>query len=119
MLSMLWTSLIPHQLVLSKVDKGVVPGEKPNWELLRDVFATQRKVAQDHYTVLKVRRHRSGTEMSLDMLATAAKKTWPRSSGQRLGIEGLRWAILQAVGLESDVQGRSRDIDLDIVAEDD
>lgn len=42
-----------------------------------------------------------------DVLGCTAKVIWPWNSNKRPGIEGLRWAVLQAVGLDCDEDGKT------------
>ena len=118
-LALLWENGIAHQLVLSKIDYVVMPRSRksPNWDTLNTTFGNLHRDARGFYSELKQRQRQIGTEASDDILATSSEKVWPPQSGKRLGIEALRWGILEATGLDSDAEGRRRELDFNILAD--
>lgn len=49
-----------------------------------------------------------------DVLGCSAEVAWPRGNGEKMGINELRWAVLQAVGLDCDENGRMRNLAFDL-----
>jgi GTP-binding protein len=92
LLTHLRTEGVPYSIVMSKVDKLVHPGSKPpgpqKLETLREAFDDGRDVRDD-------------------ILCCSSEKSLDERSGWRskLGVDELRWAILNASGLESDEMG--------------
>ena len=98
LLAMFRHKAIPHQVILSKVDKLLLPGSKypsqerlvRNFFELRNTFETVRDIVQP--------QERDGPPALGEILTCSAEKSVER--GKKLGISGIRWAILSAVGLE-------------------
>ncbi|KAJ9635098.1 hypothetical protein H2199_008584 [Coniosporium tulheliwenetii] len=84
LLTLLRENGVPHQVILSKVDKLISPGSK---------LPSPDKLAAN-----------------LQKLRTLCEETRKKSieAGKKLGIDGIRWAVLQAAGLECDAHGRRR-----------
>lgn len=98
LLAMFRHNAIPHQVILSKVDKILLPGSKypsqeglvRNFSELRKSFETVRDIVQP--------QERDGPPALGEILTCSAEKSLER--GKKLGVSGIRWAILSAVGLE-------------------
>jgi len=52
--------------------------------------------------------------LTSDVLTCSAEKSWPISSGRKIGVENLRWAVLGAAGLDCDEDGHRRVMQLDV-----
>ncbi|MCJ1367085.1 GTP-binding protein [Acarospora aff. strigata] len=99
LLAMLRQNAIPHQILLSKVDKILLPGSKfpsenalaHNYSKLKRIFEKIRDTVQPEA--------RDGPPALGEILTCSAEKSIGR--GIKLGINGIRWAILSAVGLEN------------------
>lgn len=89
---------IPHQVILSKVDKILLPGSKlPSQEGLVRRFSELRNTFEKVRDVVQP-RDRDGPPALGEILTCSAEKSLER--GTKLGVSGIRWAILSAVGLE-------------------
>ena len=63
-------------------------------------------------------KYRPRTQRSMamgDLIGVSGTLSWPPGSGKLIGIDALRWSVLQAVGLESDETGRRKELDIDII----
>lgn len=108
---LLYEMNVPHQIVFSKVDKLLPPGKNP-WS----GEGVPEKVAADlgkKITLVKdqLREIHTGGGMKTmeDVLACSSVTMGPK--GQPLGVAGVRWAVLQAAGLDCDESGRARTLD--------
>ncbi|KAI9825405.1 MAG: GTP-binding protein [Thelocarpon impressellum] len=103
---------IPHQLVLSKVDRILFPSARTpspgafqhSLQVLDAAFARVREVAQPP-------GGRDGPPALGELLACSAEKSVPGGGG-KLGVGSLRFAVLAAVGLEGSKAGRWRRADV-------
>lgn len=101
---------ISHQVILSKVDKLLYPGPKPpgpqrlsnSLLRLRQLSSSIREEATDGDS--------RGAMAMGDILCCSAEKALEQERGRRskLGIDEVRWAVLQAAGLESDETGQRK-----------
>ena len=102
----------PHQVVLSKVDKILHPRAKPpSAETLDRYLARLREICQQVRE--KVRPQGARGVSALDDILCCSSET-SLEGGRKLGIDGLRWAILQAAGLQCDVYGNRHSVDVDL-----
>ena len=124
MLQLLQSGGIPHQLVLAKVDK-ILFGRKKDPPAISDErlarlaarYAHVQKQAEETYREQKQEGKGAAATISNDIVGVSAEKPWPKGSGKRLGIEDLRWMVLQAVGLDSDEEGKRRTLVIDVLEE--
>jgi GTP-binding protein len=107
-LEILRESGTPHQIVLSKVDKIIYPrAKRPSPEKLHDNLVQLRDVCEEV-------RHRAqpngtrGSIVSSDIICCSSEKGVEK--GRKLGLDELRWAALQAAGLECQDSGKKRDV---------
>ncbi|OCK76880.1 hypothetical protein K432DRAFT_407783 [Lepidopterella palustris CBS 459.81] len=99
----------PHQVILSKVDKIISPNGRETSQRvmdkrlkhLREVCDSIRKVLQPH--------GQRGLSALGEILACSSEYS---HQGERLGIDGVRWAVLQAVGLGCGTDGFLRNPDI-------
>lgn len=110
LLSLLREHGIPHQIVLTKADKILFHGGNPpapNADLSNHI---QRiKLVEDQMWKLFTDNSRwssTGQTALCDILVTIAEKNM--AADWRLGIDSLRFAVLQAAGLDCDEHGRKR-----------
>jgi GTP-binding protein len=105
-LSMLSQADVPHQVILTKVDKLI-------WNKLRDAREgtplQPEQLIRLNDTVAKVRKHLHESQFTplSDILCTSAMTRSLENKEGRLGIAGLRWACIQAAGIEPPEQRRS------------
>jgi GTP-binding protein len=107
----------PHQVVLSKVDKivnierGKSIGETKIENLLKKLEKTYDVIRE------KVRpegERGAGAGVLDDILCTSTLKSLER--GEWIGVDALRWAVLQAAGLQCDENGRRTTVNVDVVS---
>jgi len=88
---------IPHQIVLSKVDKIILPSSNNPWwgviekklEKLQEIMdGLEEELGEDHT---------DSTCFHGQLYACSAEKAW---GGKKLGVEGVQFAILTAAGME-------------------
>lgn len=60
---------------------------------------------------------RGGVKALEDVICCSSEKEIPGIQGRKIGIEGVRWAVLSACGLDSDEEGRKRIFDMGAVQE--
>ena len=103
----------PHQLVLSKVDKIVYPeATTPSADALERYLARLQGIFEEVRENIRSREARGGCALD-DILCCSAEKSL---GGRRtLGIDGLRWAILQAAGMQCDINGNRPSVDVDLL----
>lgn len=101
------------QVVVSKVDKvGKVLGEKVlGEEKLERCYRELERVYERVREKVMPEGMRVGYALD-DILATSSAKRLAK--GEFVGIDGLRWAILQATGLQCDENGRRRSINVEV-----
>ncbi len=98
LLAMFRHNAIPHQVILSKIDKILLPGSKyPSQEGLVRRFSELRDTLEKVRDVVQP-QDRDGPPALGEILTCSAEKSLER--GTKLGVSGIRWAILSAVGLE-------------------
>ena len=88
---------IPYQVVLSKVDKILLPGSRlPSEGALEARFSDLRRTMEKVKEVIQPDTEDDGGAVG-EVIACSSEK-W--IEGKRLGIDALRFAMLQAAGLE-------------------
>lgn len=98
LLAMFRQNAIPHQVILSKVDKILLPGSKyPSQEGLLRCFSELRNTFEKVRDIVQPQA-RDGPPALGEILTCSAEKSL--EGGKKLGVSGIRWAILSAVGLE-------------------
>jgi GTP-binding protein len=106
----------PHQLLLSKVDKIVYPRAiPPSADALERYLARLQEIFKEVRVKVRIQGTRGGCALD-DILCCSSEKSL--DGHRKLGIDGLRWAILQATGLQCDVNGNRQSVDIDFVAAD-
>ncbi|KAM0716404.1 hypothetical protein Q7P37_007849 [Cladosporium fusiforme] len=98
---------VAYSVVMSKVDKLLHPTSKvPGPQRLGNALAKLSKARDDVRAELKD-AFNDGRDVSDDILCCSAEKSLDERSGWRskLGVDELRWAVLNACGLESDETG--------------
>jgi GTP-binding protein len=100
---------IPHQIILSKVDKVLAKKKKQvksgasaaNVAALRDLL-------QDLKPIVQPPDGREGPGALGEILTCSAET--PTGPGQFLGISAIRWAILSAAGFDGSVEVKAESI---------
>ncbi|KAI9789274.1 MAG: hypothetical protein M1816_006283 [Peltula sp. TS41687] len=91
---------IPHQILLSKVDRILfASGRTPSPRVLRTNFAQLRR----HMAAMREKVQPAGDPNPPalgEILSCSAEKS--PEKGRKLGVSGIRWAVLAAAGLESE-----------------
>ena len=109
---------VAYSVIMSKVDKLLHPNSKvPGPEKLRNGLEKLRVAREEVRQELK-EAFNDGRDVRDDILCCSSEKSLDERSGWRskLGVDELRWAILNASGLESDEAGvpkrkvRTRDV---------
>ena len=113
MLRLLRTEGIPYQVVLSKIDMmiGSKSGEltQQGMELL-----LRRAVQVNQYVSHWAKKEKKIPPVG-DALGVSGGPLKETALGFRIGVDGLRWNILQAIGLDCDEEGRRREVAFDVV----
>lgn len=90
---------ISHQVILSKVDRILLPGPKtPSEARLESYSAELRKIFEKLRTKIQPGKS-DGPEGLGEIISCSAEKSLER--GRRLGINQVRWAVLAATGLNN------------------
>jgi GTP-binding protein len=107
LLTHLRTEGVPYSIVMSKVDKLIHPGSKPPGPQKLENCLIKLKVACDDVRTTLREAFDDGRDVRDDILCCSSEKSLDERSGWRskLGVDELRWAILNASGLESDEMG--------------
>ncbi|KAJ9657186.1 hypothetical protein H2201_008267 [Coniosporium apollinis] len=106
LLTLLRENGVPHQVILSKVDKLISPGSKlPSPDKLATNLQKLRTLCEETRKVIQPPGYRGPVALG-EVLTCSAEKSI--EAGKKLGIDGIRWAVLQAAGLECDAHGRRR-----------
>ena len=106
LLDILHESNIPHQIILSKVDKILdIRSRIPSDEKIARRLGNVKKLCSSVQDKLTGR-----PTASPDILCCSAEKSLAR--GKKLGIDAIRWAALSASGVESDEHGKPKTLDL-------
>ncbi|KAF1813898.1 hypothetical protein P152DRAFT_414370 [Eremomyces bilateralis CBS 781.70] len=119
LLQLLYEMNVPHQIVLSKVDRLLPPGRN-SWfgDNTSEALTTdlRKKITMVQEQVRELQDGPGGMKAMDDILACSAMTAGPK--GQFLGMAGVRWAALQASGLDCDDSGNVRTVDFDVVKPD-
>lgn len=107
LLLMLRQEGIVHQVVLTKIDKVLFPNHKPTPEALGRNMPKLEAVAENMRQLAAPRSER-GLKALADVLMCSSEKAWPAGGPKKMGVDGVRWAVLQAVGMDCDADGRKR-----------
>jgi len=102
-------------VVLSKVDYvlSVSQSRPPSEEKMERLLARLENLQKE--TRDKSRApDRRGAEALDDVLCCSAEKVY--GSYEKVGIDALRWAVLQAAGLQCDENGRKLSVNVNIVS---
>ncbi|KAL9069786.1 MAG: hypothetical protein Q9157_006051 [Trypethelium eluteriae] len=108
LLDILHENNVPHQIILSKVDKVLgIKSKMPSQAKLARGLKTLRQVRE------AVQEKLVGRPTALQtILCCSAEKSLER--GKKLGVDSIRWAALSASGLECDEYGNSRVPDIGV-----
>ncbi|KAL1625072.1 hypothetical protein SLS56_007580 [Neofusicoccum ribis] len=103
LLDLLEANGVPHQIVLSKADKLLLPKLRSNSKEKLKKGLAKLRAAQDKLMMELLEREKKGRGMPAlgEILAVSSMKGVKDGAEKfdKLGINGLRWAILQAAGL--------------------
>jgi len=103
---------VPHQVVLSKADKILFPTKgNPNVEKMERHLEKLREMQEKVKNVVQPRYERGSVALG-EILACSAEKI---VESKRLGIDGVRWAVLQAAGMGCDERGKKMVVDVDFL----
>lgn len=96
---------IPHQVVLSKVDKFIFKNKKQaKGGVAPDNIAKLQKTLHDLKPLVQPDGRLQGPG-ALGEIVTCSGET-SVGPGQKLGVNALRWAIISAAGLDGNVEAR-------------
>jgi GTP-binding protein len=104
MLDILQEAGTPHQIILSKSDKLIYrTSNAPSAEKLKE------NIEKLHIQTNKVRekvipKGKRGNAVLNDIICCSSEKSLDK--GRMIGMDEVRWAVLQAAGLQCDVNGR-------------
>ena len=116
LLEMLRYHGIAHQVVLSKVDKILLPRGKVSLETVNNNLPKLRRLL-DETRVKIVPEQRHGPRALEDIVTCSSEKELPVGSGNKIGIDNLRWAVLSAAGLDCDIDGNKKSMEYEVQAE--
>ncbi|KAB8337268.1 hypothetical protein FH972_021570 [Carpinus fangiana] len=117
LLLMLRQEGIVHQIILTKIDKVLFPNNKQTPESLTRNMPKLEALA-DEMRELAMPRSERGLKALGDVLMCSSEKAWPSGGPKKMGIDGVRWAALQAVGLGCDADGgKMAPLEMPILAE--
>lgn len=89
---------IPHQIILSKVDRILFPTSRnPSPKALEANLSTLKKTMGDLRQIVQPPFDRHPPALG-EILTCSAEKSVER--GKKMGVSGIRWAMLAAAGLE-------------------
>jgi GTP-binding protein len=127
LLRLLSRSSLPHQIVLTKLDKLLLPTSKTSPQTLLThlstklppLFASIRATLEKEvYRDSKGKIIRMGTRVSGDILGVSSEIGVPKGEkGRKMGVDVLRWECLAAAGLESDMEGRPRSMEVNVAGD--
>ncbi|KAL0256160.1 hypothetical protein SLS55_008552 [Diplodia seriata] len=109
-LDLLGRNGVPHQVVLSKADKILYPTlpRHTSGTLQKGLAALKMMLDKVQRELLVREREQKGTPALGEILAVSAKNEIVDRNGKpisdKIGINGLRWAILQAANLEQTLE---------------
>ncbi|KAE9974906.1 hypothetical protein BLS_002856 [Venturia inaequalis] len=109
MLDILQEAGTPHQIILSKSDKLIYPtANAPSLDKV------QQRIEKLHQITEKVRekvapKGKRGNAVLNDIICCSSEKSLDR--GRMIGIDEVRWAVLQAAGLQCDADGKRRKLE--------
>jgi hypothetical protein len=103
-LSILRDASVPHQIILTKVDKLILGQSSSSIE--EPLTSTQLSRLQKAIAKIRQQLYDAKFTPMSDILCTSAKTLSPNKKEGRLGISDVRWACLQAAGIEVGKQGR-------------
>ena len=105
LLNILHQNNVPHQIILSKVDKILgIKSKLPSEEKI------DRRLGELQDIYLQIHEKLQGRPtVSQNILSCSAEKSLGR--GKKLGVDAVRWSALSASGLESDEHGKSKVLD--------
>lgn len=101
---------VPHQIILTKADMllfgfgrdSAKSPEKHNLQSRVDKLKKVQEAVHEHIT-----KENDGQAALADVLTVSAgPQPGGKGAGPKVGVNGVRWAVLQAVGLECDHHGR-------------
>ncbi|KAI9880442.1 MAG: hypothetical protein M1830_003084 [Pleopsidium flavum] len=99
LLAMFRQNGIPHQIILSKVDRVLLPGARLPSELAVKGRLLELETFLEKARGIVQPQARDGPPALGEILTCSAEKSVEK--GKKLGISGIRWAILSATGLEN------------------
>jgi GTP-binding protein len=98
LLAILRQESVPHQIILSKVDKVLFPNSRriPSENAMEYHFSLLRRSMEEVRQILDARDGGKSSAVG-EILACSAERIIERS--RKLGIDGVRWTVLVAAGL--------------------
>jgi len=96
---------ITHQIVLSKIDKVLLPSGKATIDAMNRNLGKLQGIFEEVKRKIMAKERRGVAALN-DMLTTSAEVDVPFASGNKLGVDVLRWEVLSAAGLASDPTGK-------------
>ncbi|KAF2841862.1 hypothetical protein M501DRAFT_928050 [Patellaria atrata CBS 101060] len=108
MLQLMRENGVPHQIVLSKVDKILASNKGLSPQSVAMNLPTLQKLYSEIREEIQPRKSR-GQKALGEIIVTSSQAAL--SGGQRFGVSGLRWAVLRAANLGCDEEGRKEKLD--------
>lgn len=118
LLRLLSNNSLPHQIVLTKLDRLLLPSSKTSDTTFLNNLSTRlpplcssvrEQLDKEVYRDQRGKEIRMGTRASGDLLGVSGEIGVPKGEkGKKIGVECLRWEVLCAAGLECDPEGRPR-----------
>ena len=104
---------ISHQVILSKVDKLLLDGSKiPGPQKLSNRLEKLQGLCNKMRSRLDEEAG-DGRQAMIDILCCSSEHSFQESGHRKIGIDEIRWAALNACGMESDSLGQKRRRTLD------
>lgn len=120
-LRLLSSNSLPHQVILTKLDRLLLPSSKTSNDTFLNNLANKFPVLCDSiraqlmekvYKDSKGKEIRAGTRASGDIIGVSEMGVPKGERGRKMGVECLRWEVLCAAGLECDAEGRPRVVEV-------
>lgn len=105
LIALLQENAISHQIILSKVDRILLPGKKasiPSQNRLQQTSAQLRRLFEDIRA--QIQPGNTGRPEALGEIIACSGERSLKSGGPKLGINHVRWAVLAATGLGDKVR---------------
>ena len=127
LLRLLSSNSLPHQIILTKIDRLLLPSSKTSNSTFLGHLSTKMpelcasiraQLDKEVYRDQRGKEIRMGTRASGDLLGVSGEVGVPKGErGRKMGVDVLRWEVLCAVGLECDQEGQPRRVEAETAGE--